>query len=80
MQQLSGSSGRGGTHTPAINVDFFWISDRRSSGEDSLEENSIEGSGVAFEAVTLIGGVEDGDAVVGGTLAMVGVEDSSIEA
>lgn len=80
MQQLSGSSGRGGTHTPATNTDFFWISVRRSRGEERREEKRILGSPGASERVVDIAGVEEGVAVVGGLLEIAGVEDSRIEA
>jgi len=80
MQQLSGSSGRGGTHTPATRTDFFWISERRSKGEERREEKRILGSGEALEGRVEIAGVEEGLAVVGGLLIIAGVEDSRIEA
>src|SRR5277367_6074498 len=41
MQQLSGSSGRGGTQTPAIKVLFFSISDLLSAGPTRREPNTI---------------------------------------
>lgn len=66
MQQLSGSSGFGGTKTPATNLLFFCISDRRSKGEESREEKRMLGSGSGVE---VMGGFE-GDAVVGGALDM----------
>jgi len=80
MQQLSGSSGRGGTHTPATRTDFFWISERRSKGEERREEKRILGSGEALEGRVEIAGVEEGLAVVGGLLIIAGVDDSRIEA
>jgi len=80
MQQLSGSSGRGGTHIPATNTDFFWISERRSRGEERREEKRILGSGAASEGMVEIVGVEDAVAVVGGLLVIGGLEDSRIEA
>lgn len=43
MQQLSGSSGRGGTNTPAITWLAFSISERRSRGEERREEKIMEG-------------------------------------
>jgi len=79
MQQLSGSSGRGGTHTPATNTDFFWISDRRSKGEESREEKRILGSGDESEGVVEIAGVVEGLADVGGLLVIAGVDNSRIE-
>jgi hypothetical protein len=77
---LSGSSGRGGTHTPATNTLFFIISERRSKGEESREEKRIEGSGSESTDLVLIAGAEPGLAVVGGLLDILGVEDSIIEA
>lgn len=78
MQQLSGSSGRGGTQTPASRVLLRWISDRRSSGEESREENKIAGpegsaSSSAELSGTEVGGGVRGDAVVGGLLFILGV-------
>jgi hypothetical protein len=43
MQQLSGSSGRGGIHTPAIKLLLRCISDFRSWGDESREEKTIAG-------------------------------------
>ena len=80
MQQLSGSSGRGGTHTPATSTDCFWISVRRSKGEDRREEKRIEGPEPALTASVDIGGLEEGVAVMGGVLVIEGVVDSRIEA
>jgi hypothetical protein len=80
IQQLSGSSGRGGTHTPATSTDFFWISERRSKGEERREEKRILGSSGASERVVEIAGVQEGIAVVGGLLVIAGVEDWRIEA
>src|SRR5450432_669991 len=40
IQQLSGSSGRGGTQTPATSVLFFSISDLLSAGPPSREPNT----------------------------------------
>jgi hypothetical protein len=80
MQQLSGSSGRGGTHTPATNTDFFWISDRRSRGEERRDEKRILGSSGAFERVVEIAGFEGGVAGVGDLIVITGVEYSRIEA
>lgn len=59
MQQLSGSSGLGGTQTPPTSLLFFRISDRRSRGEESREENKIDGSesGVKDTGGTLVEGV-----------------------
>lgn len=76
---MSGSSGRGGTHTPATSTDFFWISERRSKGEERREEKRILGSSRASERVVEIAGVKEGIAVVGGLLVIVGVEDWRIE-
>ena len=80
MQQLSGSSGRGGTHTPATSTDFFCISERRSRGEESRDEKRILGPSAASDRVVEIAGVDEGEAVVGGLLVIAGVEDSRIEA
>jgi hypothetical protein len=80
MQQLSGSSGRGGTHTPATNIDFFWVSERRSRGDERREENRIFGSGGESVGLVEKAGVEEGVAVVGGLLAISGVDDSRIDA
>jgi hypothetical protein len=80
MQQLSGSPGRGGTHTPATRTDFFWISERRSRGEERREENRIFGSGGESEGGVGTAGVDEGVAVVGGLLVIAGMEDSRIEA
>lgn len=77
---MSGSSGRGGTHTPATSTDFFWISERRSKGEERREEKRILGSSGASERVVEIAGVKEGIAVVGGLLVIGGVEDWRIEA
>lgn len=76
---MSGSSGRGGTHTPATKTDFFWISERRSRGEDRREEKRILGSSEESEGVVANVGVE-GVADVDGLLVIAGVEDSRIEA
>lgn len=76
---MSGSSGRGGTHTPATSTDFFLISERRSKGEERREEKRILGSSGASERVVEIAGVEEGIAVVGGLLVIAGVEDWRIE-
>ena len=82
MQQSSGSPGRRGTHTPATSTLFFWISDLRSRGEERRDEKRIAGPGSSSGFVSWVekGGVEEGDAVVGGFEVMVGVEDSRREA
>jgi len=84
MQQLSGSSGFGGTHIPAIKVLFFASSERRSRGEESRLEKRIEGpvsSGTVEGVLGVdIGGLELGEAVVGGLLVTTGVEYSRREA
>lgn len=58
---------------------FFWISERRSRGEERREEKRIEGPR-SSAGVEEIGGVEDEEAVVGGLEAMVGEDDSRREA
>ncbi len=80
MQQLSGSSGRGGTHTPATNTDFFCISVRRSRGDERREEKRILGPSVASDRAVEIAGLDEGVAVLGGLLVIAGVENSRIEA
>lgn len=80
MQQLSGSEGLGGTHTPAIKTLFFFISLLRSRGEESREENRILGPESVSAGVVDIGGLEDVVADVGGLLAIVGEEYSRREA
>lgn len=82
MQQLSGSSGRGGTQTPAIKTLFFWISDLRSRGEESREEKRIAGSGSSAGSFSWAenGGLVEGAADVGGFGFDVGVEDSRRDA
>ena len=82
MQQLSGSSGLGGTHTPATRALFLRISLRRSRGEDSREEKSIAGpeSSTCSLSEDVTSGLEDGEAVVGGLDFMLGVDDSRREA
>lgn len=79
---MSGSSGLGGIHIPATNTLFFRISDLRSKGEDNREENKMAGSGAAAGESSFreIGGVEEEEAIVGGLLVIIGLEDSSIEA
>lgn len=86
MQQLSGSSGRGGTHTPATNLLLRWISDLRSRGDDSRDEKRIAGlelsaepSAGLFVVVTVVGWLRE-EAVVGGLLLILGVGVSSREA
>jgi hypothetical protein len=68
MQQLSGSSGRGGTNIPPINVLFFLISERRSRGEESREEKVIAGPESSVAVIGRFGG----EAVVGGWLEIGG--------
>lgn len=68
MQQFSGSSGRGGTRTPATRVDFFRISERRSRGEERREEKTILGPSVAEVGVVLTAGDVDGSERVTGPL------------
>jgi len=80
MQQLSGSSGRGGIHTPATSTDFFCISERRSRGDERREEKRIFGPSRASDRVVETVGVDEREAVVGGLLVIAGVEDSRIEA
>jgi hypothetical protein len=84
MQQLSGSSGRGGTQTPATKVLLRWISLRRSSGEESREENRIEGPESSVDSlsdeVDMPGSLAAEEAVVGGLLSGFWVEASRIEA
>jgi len=80
MQQLSGSFGRGGTHTPATNTLFFCISDLRSSGELNREEKRMLGPGSSSAGFVEMGGAVEGVAVVVGLLVIVGVEESRIEA
>jgi len=63
---LSGSTGRGGTHTPATSVLLFMISVRRSSGEERREEKRMLGPGSWSFGVVEIAGVVEGSAVVGG--------------
>ena len=85
MQQLSGSSGRGGTHTPATNVLLFLISERLSNGDESREEKRIAGpeSSTCSESVDWIEEEmkgDEGEAVVGAFDAIEGMENSRSEA
>lgn len=85
MQQLSGSSGRGGTQTPATNVLLRWMSDLRSRGDDNREENIIAGLESLVEpfaelVVVVVVGREREEAVVGGLLLILGVGASRREA
>jgi hypothetical protein len=61
---------------------FFWISDRRSRGEESREEKRIAGpeSSAGESEEVDIGGCDEAEAVVGGLAMMVGNEDSRREA
>jgi hypothetical protein len=80
MQQLSGSSGFCGTHTPATNTDFLSISERRSKGEDKRDEKIIAGPSVMDVDMVSIGAAEDRAFGVWGLLAIEGEELSRIEA
>lgn len=68
---MSGSSGRGGTRTPAIKVDFFIISERRSKGDESRDEKRIMGSSRAVAGVVLMAGDVEGWERVTGPLVDV---------
>ncbi len=68
MQQLSGSSGRGGTHTPAINVLFFSISDRLSAGPASREPNTTRAF-ANLSSLSVVGGDVGGGGIVGRRVA-----------
>jgi len=58
-----------------------WISERRSRGEERREEKRIAGPESAAESEDVdTGGWEEGEAVVGGLLVIVGEEDSRREA
>lgn len=64
---------------PATSVLFRCISLRRSKGEESRDENRMEGPGSGSGDVLDIGGAEESVAVVGGLEIMGGDEDSRIE-
>jgi hypothetical protein len=70
----------GGTHTPATNTLFLFISLLRSKGEESREEKRIRGPESVSAGVVDIGGVVEVVADVGGLLAIVGEEYSRREA
>jgi len=57
---------------------FFCISERRSKGEESREEKRMRGPGSSSSVE--MGGVVEGEAVVGGADVMFGEEDSRREA
>jgi hypothetical protein len=80
MQQLSGSEGLGGIHTPATKTLFFFISLLRSRGEESREEKRIFGPESVSAGMVDIGGFEEVVASVGGLLDIVGEEYSRREA
>jgi hypothetical protein len=70
IQQLSGSSGRGGTHTPAIRVLLFSISARRSAGPASRDPNTTRAF-AKVSSLSVLGRDVGGDGVVGCRVADV---------